>query len=406
MPASPLAEILRAEIARLGPIPFRRFMELALYEPAHGYYAGGRAAIGRRGDYVTNVSVGPLFGRLLAGQFAAFWEQLGRPAPFTVVEQGANTGDFAHDLLTAAEAAHPEFFAALRYRIVEPFAGNRARQRERLAQWESQRGQQSQSAGKTAWSDTPDALPPFTGVHFSNELLDAMPVHAVIFQGGAWRERHVAFDEAAERFVWTTGPLSSPELEALTRRMPPLEGYETEANLEAARWIAAVARKLERGLVLVADYGFSRPDYYLPDRKAGTLTGYRSQRRMDDPLASPGEQDLTAHVDFTTLAEAAQRAGLRVAGFTDQHHFMVALGLRAFPEHEERQRLTPEEQRERRAFATLMHPGLMGRGFRFLALARGFAGAVPGFEYAQEPHAALAMEREARFQRGEADRPE
>jgi len=393
------AEIIRTEINRLGPIPFRRFMELALYEPSRGYYASGRAAIGRQGDYVTSVSVGPLFGKLLAGQFEALWRGLGRPASFTVVEQGANTGDFAHDVLAAAEA-WPEFARALNYRIVEPFAINEARQRERLAAWEGQ--------GRTAWHRRPEELPRFTGIHFSNELIDAMPVHAVTFRAGQWRERYVAFEpadhpgESAEsgepgepnrtggRFVWREGALSSPKLEAFTRFLPAREGYRTEVNLDAPAWIAAVAARLKCGCVMVADYGFSRHDYYLPERTEGTLTGYRAQRRVDDPLETPGEQDLTAHVDFTTLAEAGERAGLTLAGFTDQHHFMVALGRAAFPDATAP--LTPEEQRERRAFAALMHPGLMGRGFRFLALARGWTGPMPGFEFGGDPRAALDLE--------------
>ena len=300
---SALVEIIRSEIARTGPIPFRGFMELALYAPGHGYYAGGRAAIGRQGDYVTSVSVGPLFGRLLAGQFEAIWERLGRPASFTVVEQGANNGDFAHDVLSAG-ASSPAFFEALRYQIVEPFAVNKERQRERLAPW----------SGKTSWFHTPEELPRFTGIHFSNELIDAMPVHALVYRDRVWRERYVAFDEAAQRFVWEEGPFSTPKLGGNIPFLPAVEGYETEINLEGPAWIATVAQRLERGCVLAADYGFARRDYYLPERTRGTLTGYRSQRRSEDLLSDPGEQDLTAHVDFTTLAEAAEHAGLQLAG--------------------------------------------------------------------------------------------
>ncbi len=375
---SALAEIICSEMARSGPIPFRRFMELALYEPAHGYYAGGRAAIGRHGDYVTSVSVGPLFGRLLAGQFEAVWRLMGQPAPFTVVEQGANTGDFAHDVLSAADA-FPEFYGALCYRILEPFAANERRQRERLAAW----------SDKTAWHASPDDLPRFTGIHFSNELIDAMPVHGLVFRGGDWRERYVKFAENAQRFVWAEGPLSSPALETFLPFLPPVEGYETEVNLAAVDWIKTISTKLERGMILAADYGFARRDYYLPERKTGTLTAYRGQRRIEDLLADPGEQDLTAHVDFTTLADTARETGLRLAGFTDQHHFMVALGSRAFPDTETP--LTQTQQRERRAFASLMHPGLMGRGFQFLALTRDLPDALPGFEFAGDPRAALGI---------------
>lgn len=383
---NPTAAIIQAEIARSGPIPFRRFMELALYEPAHGYYSSGLAEIGREGDFLTSVSVGPLFGRLLESQFAEMWRNLGRPSPFTLVEQGANTGDFARDVLEAARA-EPEFFAALRYRIVEPFPVNLRRQRETLGPLD----------GKITWHESLDGLPPFAGVHFSNELPDAMPVHRLVFRGGAWRERYVAVspeeageDEAKPAFAWAEGPLSTPELAAFIPFLPAVEGYETEVNLAAPAWVEAVAARLERGYLLAADYGFSRADLYLPERTRGTLSCYRRHRRSDDPLAFPGEQDITAHVDFTTLAERGERAGMRLAGFADQHHFMVGLGRHAFPDATAP--LRPEEQRERRAFASLMHPGLMGRGFRFLALAKNAPAALRGFEFAGDPRRALGLE--------------
>ncbi|MEI8234019.1 MAG: SAM-dependent methyltransferase [Verrucomicrobiota bacterium] len=376
---SSLAEILRAEIERGGPMPFRRFMERALYDPAHGYYAGGLAAIGREGDFFTSVSVGPLFGRLLAVQFEEMWERLGRPARFDLVEQGGAGGEFAGDVLQAAEA-WPEFAAALCYRLVEPFPANAARQRERLAG----------AAGRVTWHASLEALPRFTGVHFSNELVDAFPVHRVVFRGGAWRERYVAADTQG-RFCWEDGPLSSPQLLAFLPHLPALEGYETEVNLDAPAWLEAVAARLERGYILLADYGFARADYYLPERAGGTLCGYRQHRRCDDPLADPGQQDLTAHVDFTTLAERGQAAGLALAGFTDQHHFLAALGRRVFPDVTDPRELTPQRRKEMRAFAALMHPGLMGGCFQFLAFARGVAAALEGYALAANPAAITTL---------------
>ena len=376
-----LSEILRAEIARTGHIPFRRFMELALYHPEHGYYASGRAAIGRGGDFITSVSVGPLFGRLLAVQFAQMWERLERPARFSIVEQGANNGDFAHDVLAAArDAGPPEFFAALDYQIIEPFPINAARQQERLAGF----------AGRVAWHAALDNCPPFSGVHFSNELVDAFPVHRVVFRNGTWRECRVAVAEGGG-FTWADGPLSDPALAAATAHFPQIEGYATEINLEAPAWIAAVARKLERGYVLVADYGYSRADYCLPERRDGTLSAYRQHRRCADPLADPGLCDLTAHVDFTTLAEAAEAAGLALAGFADQHHFLAALGRSAFPDVADPRELTPERQKELRAFATLIHPAHLGRAFHFLALARNAPPALEGYALAADPCKALGI---------------
>ena len=375
---SALSEILLAEIAHNGSMPFRRFMERALYDPAHGYYASGRAAIGRHGDFLTSVSVGPVFGRLLAVQFEEMWERLERPARFQVVEQGANTGDFAHDVLNSAQA-RPEFFAALHYTIVEPFTANTARQRERLAPF----------AGKTTWHASLETLPAFTGVHFSNELLDALPVHRVVFRNGAWREQYVAVQADSASLCWSDGPLSTPALSAALAHLPQIEGYASEINLEASAWLATVAQRLERGYVLVADYGHSRTEYYLPERTDGTLTGYRQHRRCEDPLADAGEQDLTAHVEFTTLAEHAQQAGMTLAGFTDQHHFLAALGRPVFPDITDPAQLTPERRKELRAFATLVHPTLMGRGFQFLALAKNAPPQLLGYALATDPQKAL-----------------
>jgi len=376
---SALSEILLAEIARSGPIPFRSFMERALYDPAHGYYASGRAAIGRHGDYLTSVSVGPLFGRLLATQFEEMWELLNRPTRFEVVEQGANTGDFAHDVLSAAQA-RPGFFAALHYRIIEPFAVNAARQRDRLAQF----------ADQVNWHASLEDLPTFCGVHFSNELVDALPVHRVAFRNSGWKEQYVAADSG--KLCWTEGPLSTPDLLPFLTHLPEVEGYATEINREAPAWLEAVARRLERGYLLVADYGYARGDYYLPERTDGTLACYREHRRCEESLASPGEQDLTAHVEFTTLAERAEQAGLTLAGFTDQHHFLAALGRHVFPDLTDPSQLTPERRKEMRAFATLMHPTLMGRGFQFLALAKNAPAALHGYQFAADPRKALALE--------------
>lgn len=374
-----LAELIAEEIALGGPIPFRRFMERALYDPAHGYYASGRAAIGRGGDFLTSVSVGPLFGRLLATQFEEMWEQLDRPARFEVVEQGANNGDFAFDVLSAARSA-PDFFEALRYAIIEPFAVNRERQQTRLGDF----------AEKTAWHETLPALPRFTGVHFSNELVDAFPVHRVVHRGGQWREQQVATD-ATGALTWADGPLADPRLAAVVPHLPEVEGYQTEINLEAPAWMEAVAGKLERGYVLVADYGYSRADYYLPERNDGTLAAYHGHRFSDDFLARPGEQDLTAHVDFTTLAQTGQSAGLTLAGFTDQHHFLAALGRSVFPDVTDPAQLTPERRKQQRAFATLVHPTLMGRGFQFLALAKSAPAALRGYELSANANQRLGL---------------
>lgn len=376
---SALVEFIRAHIRRDGPAPFRWFMEQALYHPQYGYYASGRAVIGRDGDFFTSVSVGPLFGRLLCAQFREMWERMGKPDGFTLVEQGANNGDFARDALLAAA---PDFLEAITYTIVEPFPVLRERQRQALEKFP-----------RVQWRESLAALAPFRGVHFSNELLDAMPVHLVKFKEGAWRELYVDFDGGQFRF--TDGPLSSEKLRLHLEKLPPIdiENYTTEVNLDALDWIETLSSRMTAGFVLAADYGHTRTAFYAADRTAGTLACHSKHRRSFDPLQNAGETDITAHVDFTSLAERAEACGFRVAGFADQHHFMVGLGKNEFPDTAEIP--GPEKAKALRAFNTLMHPNFMGVNFKFLALEKAAAAspapALAGFQFSPNPKTALGI---------------
>jgi SAM-dependent MidA family methyltransferase len=364
-------------MAQHGPISFRDFMARALYDPEHGYYGGSKARVGRRGDFFTNVSVGPLFGRLLARQFAEMWQRLGAPADFVIVEQGAHGGDFAADALAALREFDPACFAATTVWLVEPLAGMRQTQGERLRDF---------GTAKARWTDAVVNLPAFHGVHFSNELLDAFPVHRVCWRGNRWVERRVDFQEG--RFLFVDAELASEELRAHLAGLPPVPtNYETEVNLAVAPWLAEVASRLHAGFVLAIDYGYPREEYYRPERSSGTLSAYAAHQRAPDPLQRPGEIDLTAHVDFTTLAEAAASLGLELAGFTDQHHFMVGLSRLHFPDD---QSLSAAGQQDLRAFQTLMHPGLMGRSFHAICLAKGVSDtSLTGFQFAGDPRTKL-----------------
>lgn len=326
-------------------MPFRDFMARALYEPGHGYYASGRARIGREGDFFTSVSVGPLFGALLARQFAEVWEKLGHPADFTLVEQGAHDGTLAADVLTALPAEMPA-----RLTIIEPTPHRRALQREKLA------------TRDVRWVESVDALEPFTGIHYSNELIDAFPVHLVHRVDGALRERAVALE--GDRFVFTDV-------------LPSIDGLqEGEVNLAAQEWLATLAPKLTRGVVLIIDYGYTRAD-----PRTDTLEAIAAHRRVD-PLENPGGADITAHVDFTALAAASD---LDVLGFTDQHHFLVALSRLHFAEG------VRPDPRDMRAFQALSHPTMLGRAFKVLALGRGVENQLAGFAFARDPREALGL---------------
>ncbi|MDQ6623748.1 MAG: SAM-dependent methyltransferase [Verrucomicrobiota bacterium] len=352
MTASGNAELiaqLRETIRARGPIPFAEFMEAALYHPAHGYYSSGRARLGRGGDYFTNVSVGPLFGRMLAAQFREMRERLDRPNEFKIVEQGAHGGDFARDVL--------ERLPAQRYLIVEPSPILRARQAETLRAFD----------GQVEWCATLDELPPFSGVHFSNELIDSMPVHLVKWNGRDWLARHV---DATERgFELVDRPIVDPRTAARVRQIPlpsPV-GYETEINLAANDWIEALAPKLMQGFVVIVDYGFAREEFYAPHRSRGTLQSYASHTVLASPFARIGEADLSAHVEWTSLIEAAECAGLTSAGFADQHHFLTGLLS------DDLARELARDPKTARQLQTLLQPGFLGMKFQFLILAKNIA---------------------------------
>jgi SAM-dependent MidA family methyltransferase len=371
-----LIDLILAEIDRVGPIPFARFMELALYHPEHGYYASGCASIGRRGDFFTNVSVGPLFGRLLAAQFAEIWEKLGRPGDFTIVEQGAHDGIFAADVLSALRQSSGECFATTSYIIVEPFLIWRERQQKRLRDF----------SGKISWLESIDQLAPFTGVHFSNELFDSLPVHLIVSGGVAngatdWKEKFVA--AAGSNFTFTTADVSGSELPFYRLGFFPA-GFETEVNVAAPKLIRDIASKLSRGVILTIDYGFIRAEFYSLDRSEGSLQARAKQKKLSSPFERIGLADISAHVEWTGLAEAVQSSGAKPIGFADQHHFLTGIVSKFF--------LTAEfDGSEKRALRTLLHPEMLGRNFQVLGLGKGFEEKLAGFQFAGEAAKTLGL---------------
>jgi SAM-dependent MidA family methyltransferase len=318
-------------------------MEQALYHPAHGYYSSDRAAIGRRGDYFTNVSVGPLFGELLAAQFAEIWERLGRIDNFLIVEQGAHHGQFARDVLDSTQRRFPEFFSALHYQIVEPFPVLQDRQSQTLQQFRD----------RVLWKKSLDELEAFTGIHFSNELLDAMPINL--------RGKLVGLD--GDKLTFVEGSTPAP------------------LNQAMLDWIDCLSKKLERGFVIAIDYGFSRAEF----REA--LQVRAKHRLLDSPFEEIGQADITAHVNWTDLAERAGTVGLRLAGFADQHHFITGIIAEFSGLFEE------ADAKTKRQMQTLLHPEMLGRTFQVLALAKDAdpASALSGFRFARNPREALGL---------------
>ena len=334
-------------------------MQQALYHPKHGYYSSGRCAIGRRGDYFTNVSVGPLFGRLLTAQFVEMWERLGETGNFIIVEQGAHHGEFAQDVLESARKFYPDFFAALRYRIVEPFPILQDRQSQTLAEF----------GGRIEWRPSIDALEPFVGVHFSNELLDSMPVR-LISHG---KEKLV--DLEGDRFVFVERLLPQG---AAASRLPRDE--ESSFNEAALDWIDHVASKLRHGYILAVDYGHLR-------NKVDTTIQVRAQHRyLDSPFDQIGYADITMHVNWRSVARRACANGLHLIGFTDQHHFLT--GIISEPGGDD----WGQSPKMKRELQTLLYPEMLGRAFQVLALARKVNAStqrLAGFKFAQEPRSGL-----------------
>lgn len=373
-----LADRLAAEIAASGPLRFDRYMARALFEPALGYYASGRARIGRKGDFYTSVSVGRMFGRVLAAQCAEVWERLGRPSRFDIVEQGANDARLAADILDALQERLPACHEATRYTLVEPFPSLAESQHQTLASHGSH----------THWISEIEELESFAGMHLTNEYADALPVRLFLRTTAGWHERHVT--SHGGRLVFDDRPAEAGITDLLPQDAP--EGYLAELGPEAEDWITALAGKLDRGLLLVIDYGFPRSQLHAPWRGNGTLSCYRAHCRDDDPLEAPGEKDITAHVDFTALAQAGLAAGLDLAGFADQHHFMVGAATALLLEME----AAPASARrdaDFREIKTLLHPETMGTQFKYLALARGIDLGTPlaGFRHARDAAATLGL---------------
>jgi len=341
---------------------FSRYMELALYDPSQGYYTSGTASVGRQGDFFTSVSVGPIFGAVLAGQFLEMWEAMERPPEFRLVEQGANDGQLSCDILNALSRSP---LAGVPLTIIEPSPLLRKKQAATLARHTVQ------------WVDAPRALHEFEGVHFSNELFDALPFDLLEAQGGNWHERLI--HSGGEDFSFK--PSRAPLLETGLPARP--DGFRTELRRHQRGLIKDIAKRLRSGFFLTIDYGMSRTELLAPHRAWGTLACYAKHRRDDSPLENPGAKDITAHVDFTALAQDAAGCGFALQGYTDQHHFLVGAS-NALLKSLDGAAPTPSTLKLLRSLRTLLHPGTMGTQFKAILFSKNTPPAPPlsGFQHA------------------------
>ena len=371
-PPTPLQLQLAERMRAHGPLPFAAFMRECLYHPEFGYYSRPEAR--HFGDYYTSVDVHPIFGRLLARQLAEMWHALDFPTRFLVVETGAGTGGLAAQVLDFAVRALPDFYQALRYVAVEQSPARRHAHAERLEAHVS-RGRAISAA------ELPREIP--EGCILSNELFDALPVHRVLCKKGALHEMFVglrasgAGHDLVEGFPGSAmrsaeleerpGPLSSSEIEEyfLEQGITLREGQFAEAGLEVCRWFLDAGRRLGRGFVLTIDYGYEARELYGERHLRGTLLAYSRHRVSENFLDAPGEQDLTAHVNFTALDVWGGREGLARTGCVSQMAFLVGLGrANEFADLYASDASEVEKIRARLLLKTLLHPEGMGGTFQ------------------------------------------
>ena len=337
-------------------IPFADFMQHALYHPRYGYYMAKRERIGKQGDFFTSSHVHSCFGRLIARQLEQMWRLLDSGA-FTIAEQGAGDGYLARDILDAIADEFPDFYAVLNYRIVEVSTDGQMRQAEVLAQ--------HVEAGRVEWNELYQ-LKGMIGCVLSNELIDAFPVHLVEKHGDKLQEVFVVGDNFQEELR----PLSTELLQDYFTELgiEIHEGNRCEVNLAARKWMTEAAEVLRKGFVLTIDYGYPAEELYAPWRHAGTLLCYQQHQTNETPLQNVGQQDITAHVDFTTLQNVGSRRGLKTLYFGMQYQFLMGLGFMEMLMAMEQQETDPQKaQALRMSLKTLIVPdGGMGDSFKVL----------------------------------------
>lgn len=387
---------IEQEIRERGPIPFSRYMEICLYDPAQGYYSRNAEQFGKAGDFYTSSDVHAVFGRLLARQFQEMWRALGRPAQIEILELGPGRGLFARDVLDWSRKKFPNFFAALTYTLQETSPALRTKLQETLREHitsnratvsanrvrsdiPAREGRakiaQRFSAGCQAQSDqVPEGRP--TGpcrtlapqiplIVFANEFFDALPVEIL----GTAGKLHIALEHDRLREIWL--PTTEDELEFLDRySVHPELGERVEISLSAQHWTTQLAHTIQRGFLLIIDYGYTRNEQ-LAGHHRGTLMAYRQHSVSANPYEAPGEQDLTAHVNFTALAAVAAQAHMQVQDLATQSQFLMRIGeANQFADAFEDCRLPQERAKVALQLKHLVTPAGMGESFHVLLASR------------------------------------
>jgi len=316
---NPLQKKIVGQIKKKGPITFECFMSMALYDPEFGYYNTESGKIGRTGDFYTSSHLHPVFGTIMGRQIYEMWNLMGRPENFSLVEMGGGAGYFCKDLLDSLGSVDKfaDFFRALKYTIIERSPALRNKQQGLLSDF----------SDKIEWLSSLSDCGSIKGCIFSNELLDAFPVHLVRMDD-TLREIYLDFDEE-KGFVEIAGDLSNKEILPYFRdfSLELRKGYTTEVNLRVRDWLREINEVLDKGFIFTIDYGYPAWDYYSDDRDRGTILCYHKHQINENPYQNIGEQDITAHVNYSALKKWGEDIGIKTAGFCGQGVFMVSLGI-------------------------------------------------------------------------------
>ena len=364
-----LTQRISKQLKRQQELSFAQFMEMALYTPNLGYYTNSLPKIGRQGDFITAPEVSPIFSRCLARQAEQALKQLDTP---NLVEFGAGRGVMARDILLELQD-----YPLTHYYIIELSAHLREIQKQTLSQLPAE------LLDKVIWLDQ---LPtkPIEAVVLANEVLDAMPVERLKLEAGQALIAQVIFDDTTQKFDWHYVPITERKLQKFANALlknigtPPPKGYKTEINLNIKPWLASLSSFMAKGLVLLVDYGYSRTEYYQPARSMGTLRCHYQHLAHSNPFFYPGLQDITAHVDFTEVAESSFDAGFKVAGYTTQAHFLMGSGLLEMsfaPDAPVTEQIHIAQQ-----IKTLTLPDEMGENFKVIALTKQLDLSLMGFQ--------------------------
>ena len=362
-----LQTIIADRIRSTGRITFADYMAACLYEPGLGYYTSPGRKVGTEGDFYTSITVHAAFGRVIAREITAMWRSMGCPLTFTLVEAGAGHGRLSADILDFLAEQRPDCYAAVTLVLIE--------KEPSLA--EAQAALLSNHRDKLRWL-APDELADFrfSGVLYSNELLDAMPVHRVLMTPDGLQEFYVTLTEDGQ-FQETCGTPSTPALEAYLQHygIPLHPGQEAEVSLAGLAWYETVARCLQHGFILTIDYGWPKAELYAPQRKLGTLLCYYRHTVEDHPYQRVGEQDITTHINFSALIERGEELGMKTLWFGEQSRFLMLAGIVEEFEAIETSDLAEKEKLRRRLTIKrlIMPEGGMGDTFRVLVQSKGVA---------------------------------